>query len=397
MFRSFNRKIVGLIGIVAILTTVSFAQTASDKYLISAKAGGINYVEGQATVLTSAGNSMSAIKGGSVRNGESIRTHADGKAEILLNPGSFVRIAAATDVRFDSTDLNDVRLAINSGSAILEIYATNKFTVNVETPRGTVVFDETGVYRFDVSLQGPATLSVAKGEAMVGNVKVKPNRSIEIGAPNAKAVKSDIAKRRDGLNDWSKSRSDAIAKVTNSLKNDALRNSLSSSLLANEWNFFNSYGLWIYSRNFGGYCFLPFGVNWATPYGNWFYRSFFQFRWSDWVYLRMTAPQCGPGGVNCGTTPTVAANPSVGSGAVGSTKRDIRMSEPVRPPFQLIDAPIRTSGGFDAMGPISRGGRDMDMSQPVRGTAPPMSSLPSSTSLPSSVPTGMPVSRPRGN
>lgn len=403
MGKRLNFTVVTMLAVFACVTSVTLAQTTAERYVISAKAGGINLVEGNAQVLTASGHTMSAIKGGSVRDGEAIKTSMDGKAEILLNPGSFVRMAAMTEVRFDSTNLNDVRIAINAGSAILEVYATDKFTVNVQTPKGLVVLTETGAYRFDVRGNGTAMLSVAKGKVKVGTVTVKSGRGIEIGVPNATAVKVDT-KRRDGLNDWSKSRSEAVAKATNSLKNDALRSSLTSSLLNNEWDFFGSYGLWVYSSQFRGYCFLPFGMGWASPYGSWYYLSFFHYRWSHWVYLRMSSPNCGAPGSQCGSTPTVAGTSGtttgIGTGAVGSTKRDIQMNQPVRPPFQSVVGPTRSVGvgnSDGSFGPSRGNGRGFDMSEPVRGVAPPVFSPPSSTAIPSSAPVNTPVSRPRGN
>ena len=64
----------------------SMTPAADDRFVISAKAGGVNFVEGAVGVVRKIGTSGHLIKGETLEIGDRVSTGADGKAEILLNP-----------------------------------------------------------------------------------------------------------------------------------------------------------------------------------------------------------------------------------------------------------------------------------------------------------------------
>ncbi|MCV5132938.1 FecR family protein, partial [Escherichia coli] len=66
---------------------------AGDKWMISARAGGVNYVEGDVAVVRSNARSGRLLKGDMVEIGDRVSTGTSGKAEILMNPGSYIRLA----------------------------------------------------------------------------------------------------------------------------------------------------------------------------------------------------------------------------------------------------------------------------------------------------------------
>ncbi len=79
-------------------STAGFAQnnrtvSAKDLYVISAKAGVVNYVEGKVFAAQKNNRNGLLLKGDKVEIGETVSTGAGGKAEILLNPGSYIRLA----------------------------------------------------------------------------------------------------------------------------------------------------------------------------------------------------------------------------------------------------------------------------------------------------------------
>lgn len=73
---------------------VGFAQNR-EKFVISAKAGGINAITGQASVH-SRGESdwQQLLITDDLEAGDRVRTEYDGRVEILLNPGSYMRLGA---------------------------------------------------------------------------------------------------------------------------------------------------------------------------------------------------------------------------------------------------------------------------------------------------------------
>src|SRR5688572_22858507 len=96
---------------------------AGDRYVISAKAGGVNFVSGPVTVVRKNGRGGALIKGDSLEIGDVVSTGPDGKAEILLNPGSFLRLGGGASFEFKTTSLDDLRIDVGSGSAIFEVFA----------------------------------------------------------------------------------------------------------------------------------------------------------------------------------------------------------------------------------------------------------------------------------
>jgi hypothetical protein len=59
------------------------------------------------------------------------RRGPDGKAEVLMNPGSYIRLGANSSFEFESTDLDDVRIKMHSGSSMLEVFGVEDFDVSV--------------------------------------------------------------------------------------------------------------------------------------------------------------------------------------------------------------------------------------------------------------------------
>src|SRR5215218_8184327 len=143
----------------------TLSAAAGDRYVITAKAGGVNFVEGSVTVERKTGISGHLVKGDRLEVGDRVSTAADGKAEILLNPGSYLRLGENSAFEFKTTSLDDLQLKIQKGSVILEVFAAEDFKVSVDTPSTTFVLIETGVFRVDVLNDQKSSLEVWKGAA----------------------------------------------------------------------------------------------------------------------------------------------------------------------------------------------------------------------------------------
>src|SRR5215468_3191941 len=138
-----------------------------DKYLISAKAGGVNFVSGTVTVIRADGTSGHLLMGDEIQIGDRVTSAEDGRAEILLNPGSYVRIGGNTAFEFVSTDLENLKIELKSGSAVFEVFAANEFRVSVKMPQTEIALTRSGVFRLDVLADGSGKISVFKGKAYV--------------------------------------------------------------------------------------------------------------------------------------------------------------------------------------------------------------------------------------
>ncbi len=270
-----NRNIFTSIFVVLILAASSvavFAQSTrsatADKYIISARAGGVNYIQGSVAISRGDGSGGYLLRGDRLEIGDRVSTGTAAKAEILLNPGSYMRVGGNSEFQFLTTALDDLQIKLNNGSAIFEVFATDDFRVSVITPKGHVSMIESGVYRVDVRPDGNATVAVTEGKAQLGDSKTTIVRSGRVGAiGNSIAISKFDRGKRDEMDEWSRSRAKDLAKVTASLKQKDIRDSLISSFNNDRWGMYDSFGLWIYNPYFGAYSFLPFGNRWYSPYG----------------------------------------------------------------------------------------------------------------------------------
>jgi hypothetical protein len=332
-----------------VFSGVSLAQTkddddrraisaASSIYVISAKAGGVNYTEGKVAVNRKNGKSGYLIKGDSLEIGDKVSTGADGKAEILLNPGSFVRLAENTEFEFITTSLEDLKIKLTRGSAMFEVFAANEFRVAVSAPKTDFYLVKSGVYRIDVPNDAAAVIDVWKGSAQVGDgatAALKSGQRATVSGGEVAVAKFD-RDEKDSLEQWSKDRSKQLAKINASLDRRTLRTSLLSSFRS--WNMYDSFGLWVYNPFSGSYCFLPFGYGWRSPYGFGFGRDI----WSVPLPPVITS---APAPIRTNNPPPPTKNPGL-LGPGGRTQTDsatTRSGEEVRvirPPYTKVQQDV---------------------------------------------------------
>lgn len=348
---------VGLI--IALFATFSFGQedrrtinAASSLYVISAEAGGVNYTEGKVAVARKVGRSGYLLKGDELETGDKVSTGTDGRAEILLNPGSFLRLGENSNFEFLTTSLENLQLKLTSGSAIFEVITDEEFTVAVNTPKATFYLVKSGVYRVDVLADGTGKLEVWKGEAQIADsnaTKVKSGRQAIVNGSQTTVVKFDRGDK-DALETWSKTRAKELAKINSKLENSRadrtrLRNSLVNSYYNNGWNLYgSSYGVWVYNSFYGTYCFLPFGYGWSSPYGFSYPFDIWRYNLPPAVYNPPHQPQQSPN--NQPTTPNNPQGVSPGGSVRNGNSRPARKSERITrsvAPYERIQRNTRQS------------------------------------------------------
>jgi hypothetical protein len=242
---------------------------ANGMYVISAKAGGVNFIEGKVSIARKAGKSGLLLITDTVEIGDKVSTGADGKAEILLNPGSFVRLGSNAEFEFQSTELDNLKLKLSAGSAIFEVYADNEFKVSLDLPDADIELTKSGVYRVDVLPDGSGKISVWKGKVLIGDEKleIRAGKSVIVKGKAATAIAKFDRDNKDALDIWSDLRAKEASKINKRLQRDALTNSLLSAYNRGGWNMYGTFGLWVFDRFTGRWCFLPFGSGWSSPYG----------------------------------------------------------------------------------------------------------------------------------
>lgn len=228
-----------------------------DKYVVSAKAGVVNLAEGDTKVIraqSSAAPEM-LISGDELQSGDTVKTGTGARAEILLNPGCYLRLGEQSEFVFLFDNFTSDKLKLLRGSAVIEASAIESPIV-VETPKANFDIARDGLYRFNVDADGKAEVAVRKGRVSTGGATIKQGkRAVVAGsALIGKLNKKDT----DALDDWSKDRSKALIALNSGLSNVGMSRTLGMSFMRNAW---------IYDPFCRCYTFLPFGAGCSSPYG----------------------------------------------------------------------------------------------------------------------------------
>src|SRR5512145_497070 len=145
-----TRNRVSLLIPVSFLLALGLSVTANAQYLISTKAGFVNRVEGEVNILRSDGENGEkgrASLGTQMRAGDRLSVAANGFAEALLNPGSYLRLSENTEIRAVNIDFDSVRFELIKGSVIAEIGQADKKTpIEIITPHGALTIAKAGLH-----------------------------------------------------------------------------------------------------------------------------------------------------------------------------------------------------------------------------------------------------------
>jgi hypothetical protein len=232
------------------------AEVASGQSVISAKSGMVSLVDGAAFV----NNVQIQDKVGAnpeLRENQVLRT-TDGRVEMLLNPGVFLRLGERSAVRMLRNRLEDTRIAFVDGMAVIEAAEVTKdVSVTVEYRDATITLKKAGIYRFD---SAPGRLRVFAGAARVELGK----RTMEVGAGKMVAFEGEISgvivkfnkELTDALDRWSRRRGEQIA---------AANISSAKSLKDGGYTIYS--GLWRWNPYFGMYTYIPARGSVMSPYG----------------------------------------------------------------------------------------------------------------------------------
>src|SRR5439155_10894492 len=313
------------------LASPGFAQNR-EKYVISAKAGGVNSVDGRVTVKR-AGKSQLLTAQDDLTAGDLVTTGAASQVEVLLNPGSYLRVGENSAFELADNALENIRVTLTKGSAIVEATGLDdtELHINIVTDRARILIVRRGVYRINAAADSTELL-VRKGRATVDDNSssiIKGGNEIIFQGGSFVATKLG-KKQQDQFDDWSKARANTLAKANEKLSARGL-NTYLSSFNSFDWAFSaaNPYGLWAFSPFSHCFTFLPFYYGWASPYGH-SYGLYFYDYW--------------PGRGCCGGDyrPVIVSNPSSGGptggslggptgGSIGNSRPPAPSSPPVSP------------------------------------------------------------------
>jgi hypothetical protein len=246
-----------LLSLATLCAPVALAQTANP-----AVPGTVNYVEGSASIEGRMLNQRS-VGSAQLEPGQVLET-ANGRAEVLLTPGVFLRVGENSAVRRVSPDLLNTRVEVDRGQADIEVDEIHpRNNIEVTEAGANTRLLKNGFYAFDADKH---TVRVFKGEAELietGDVqkqlKLKGDRQVELAGNEAvKSVSFDRDQAEDSLYSWSSLRSQYLAEANINLASQ-----------------YAGYGGvapgWYWNAGFWGYTWLPGdGLLWS-PFGWGFY------------------------------------------------------------------------------------------------------------------------------
>jgi hypothetical protein len=147
--------------------------------------------------------------------GQSVATE-QGKAEILLTPGAFLRLGENTSVNMISAGLTNTEVQVQKGRAMVEIAEIHdQNNLRVDLNGVTTRLLKTGLYDLDANRN---QVRVFDGEVAVqengGQVEVKEGRELDVNANvSLKSGKFDKKSYEDDLYNWSSLRSQYLAEA----------------------------------------------------------------------------------------------------------------------------------------------------------------------------------------
>jgi hypothetical protein len=259
------------------------AGQSRDLRVVSARAGGVNYVLGDVKYRPKGSDVWKTLSTrDTLDSGDAVRTGAAAVVEVLLNPGSYLRAGGATEFVLADASLDELRIRLNRGSVVVEAmsYGDAKLDIRVDTPQTQSAILRTGIYRYNATATGTTEVIVQKGRALVGAgvsaIVLKGGKMVRVttggGAPEV--AKFD-KKTRDELDQWSQERGKDLAQA-NSRITRRQANTLLASVRNRDIFGRNGFdGFWFYDARRGCYVFLPFYGGWRSPYGSWYNSSLY--------------------------------------------------------------------------------------------------------------------------
>jgi hypothetical protein len=232
----------------------------------TARPGTVNYVEGQAAMGGQALDAKSV--GTEIRESHALTT-LNGKVEILLTPGVFLRMGPNSSATLVAASLTNTQVQMDQGHAIIEV--DQIFPENhLQVVQGgfTIEMQKKGLYDFDAA---DHLVRVLDGEAAATNgahrIELKSGHELNsIATGEIKAHGFDKKSAEGDLYNWSRLRSSYLAEA----------NVSEARAYAGGAGFYGAG--WYWNPWYSAYTFIPGDGFFYSPFGWGFYSPFLVYR-----------------------------------------------------------------------------------------------------------------------
>jgi len=246
--------------------------------------GTLNFVEGQASIqgrstdfqskdlqsndlqssdLQNQPLTSKSVGKADLASGQTLTTAADGRAEVLLTPGVFLRLDHDSAVKMISPSLTNTQVELEKGRAEVEVAQLYKQNdIQVREDGANTRLNKVGLYDFSADNN---QVRVFKGEALVTggdkDVKVKAGHELTLNAPKLKAASFNKKADENDFYNWSSLRDEYLS--------DASANAARMYVGGAGW-----FGPgWYWDPAFYDYTFLPGAGLLYSPFGPWGFYS----------------------------------------------------------------------------------------------------------------------------
>jgi len=266
-------RAIGILALAALLAPALFALDVqnAEPEANAAVPGTMNYVEGAVTINGQFLTERSV--GSAVLGPGQVLATTNGRAEMLLTPGVYLRLGHESSVRMQSPDLTNTVVDLERGRADVEVdqlYKEND--IHVLEANVPIQLVKTGLYEFDANR---GTMLVFAGEAAALKpdekfVTVKKGHELSLtDVATAGPVRFDEASlEQSGLYRWSSLRSDYLAQANQQMAGYyGYGYGYGPGWYWDPWMFnYTFLGPWGFYSPFG-WGFYPMGWGWGGFYG----------------------------------------------------------------------------------------------------------------------------------
>ncbi len=242
--------------------------------VVSSRSGLVHYVEGNVSIdgqtVESKAGKFSEIKENSVL------TTTQGRAEILLTPGVYLRVGENTSIKMLDNRLLSTRVEFLGGSAVVE---SDDPEISVKDPAVTIVYKDYQVQPLKYGIfeitSDPSQMKVYKGQANVagGTEKSVVREGRELIFSAALLTEKFNEKDVDDLYLWARDRSGSLSAANLASARSLSQGGYSLNNLYMGGMYpglgFNSglNGGWYMNQTLGMYAYIPYDGIFMSPWG----------------------------------------------------------------------------------------------------------------------------------
>ncbi|MCY3758714.1 MAG: FecR family protein [Acidobacteria bacterium] len=212
-----------------------------------------------------------ANAGYQIKAGGGLRTTGNSRAELLLTPGTYLRVAENSEIEVIDTAYTEMRFRLVRGTVIIESASLNPriHSLTLAAPSGDLQVRTRGLYRLDALPGRKSAVSIYKGRVLWTGAEgrktqLKSGRRWLLGGSSSslepRSSGLDKNHRKDPLNLWSRLRARELVQVNAGL-------SLASRDSAYPGFGYQNRGGWVLSSKAQWFTYVPFDASPRSPYG----------------------------------------------------------------------------------------------------------------------------------